>query len=140
MSISEKWRRFKPLPEDINKRLLQLTCIFEEEKVLLAYLFGNLAGEDIDLGVLLYDVDRLSSLREKLYEKLDTQRIDLINLKNATPLLKFEIIKTGILIYKESDEIENKFELSVIHQYRDTAYLRKRQNEILIMRLNQRWC
>lgn len=40
MSIKERWRKFKPLPEDIRGRVANLSSLFEREGVLLAYLFG----------------------------------------------------------------------------------------------------
>lgn len=61
MSNPERWARHRPLPPDIDKRLENLTPLFKKEGVLLAYLFGSLAGKgektprppgDVDLAVL----------------------------------------------------------------------------------------
>ena len=56
MSIKERWRKFKPLPEDIRERVSNLNSLFEREGVLLAYLFGSLARqeecEDVNLAIL----------------------------------------------------------------------------------------
>jgi len=58
MSIWERWRRFRPLPEDIQRRLTNLKPLFAKEGILLAYLFGSLCrgkdGEDVDLALLSY--------------------------------------------------------------------------------------
>ena len=121
--------------------MAQLTALFEEADVLLAYVFGSFvdskAPADIDLAVLPGDKG-LEDLREKICETLSTQRLDLVNLETASPLLRFEVVRTGSLIFKKDDSLENHFELSVIREYRDTAHLRRSQARILKER-QQRW-
>jgi len=73
----------------------------------------------------------IAGLRGKICENLGTERVDLVNLRNASPLLRFEIISSGVLIYKRNDEIENNFEMAALREYKDTAYLRNRQEKIL---------
>lgn len=140
MSVKQRWYKFEPLPEDIREKIPGLAPVFEAEGVFLAYLFGSLVrgkGNDIDLAVL-GDKEDFAGLREKLWEALGTQRLDLVNLKTASPLLRFQIISSGILVYKKSDEIENAFELASLREYRDTAYLRKKQTLTLRERM-QKW-
>jgi predicted nucleotidyltransferase len=140
MSIKQRWHKFKPLPEDIRGRLGELNSLFEQEEVLLAYLFGSLVrgkGNDVDMAALV-DRDNLSRLREKLWEVLGTQRLDLVNLRTASPLLRFEVISTGVLVYKKNDDIENAFEMATIREYKDTAHLRKKQSLTLKERM-QEW-
>lgn len=141
MGIAEKWRGLRPLPDNIRERLALLATLFEEEEVLLAYVFGsflhNEASADIDLAVLPGHRG-LENLREKICETLSTQRVDLVNLKTASPLLRFEVLRTGSLIFKKNESVENGFELSVIREYRDTAHLRKVQAGILKDR-KKRW-
>jgi len=141
MAIEERWRGLKPLPQGIRDKLGLLDPLFEGEGVLLVYLFGSLVkGEvasDIDLAVLPGNRD-LGSLRVKVCDVLNTQRLDLVNLDTASPLLRFEIVKNGVLIFKKHDRVENDFELSVIREYRDTAHLRKSQAKTLEER-TKRW-
>lgn len=139
MGIRERWRGFKPLPVDIGKRIEGLVPLFKEQGVLLAYLFGSLSGgkmgEDVDLAVLP-EGEGLGNLREKVTEVLGTERVDLLNLKEASPTLRFEVVRTGRLVYKRDEEVENSFELSVLREYKDLAYLRERQRRILRQRVN----
>jgi hypothetical protein len=141
MGIAEKWRGFRPLPSRIRDRLDLLATIFEEAEVVLAYAFGSFlnseAPADIDLAVLPGSKG-IEDLRKKICEILSTQRLDLVNLKTASPLLRFEVLRTGSLLFKKDDSVENGFELSVIREYRDTAHLRKVQVGILKDR-NKRW-
>jgi len=141
MGIAEKWRGFRPLPNNISERLGLLATLFEEADVLLAYVFGsflhNESSADIDLAVLPGHRG-LEDLREKICEILSTQRVDLVNLKTASPILRFEVLSTGSLIFKKDEPLENSFELSVIREYRDTAHLRKSQARMLEER-QKRW-
>lgn len=102
--------------------------------MLLVYLFGSIlrgeTGEDVDLAVLMKEGGQ-EGLREKIVEGLGTERIDLLGLGKTSPVIRFEVLRTGVLIYKEGDEVENAFELSVLREYKDTAHMRKRQRQIL---------
>jgi len=141
MGIAEKWKGLRPLPNNIRERLGLLATLFDEADVLLAYIFGsfahNEASADIDLAVLPGNKG-LEALREKISEILATQRVDLVNLRTASPLLRFEVLSTGSLIFKKDELVENGFELSVIREYRDTAHLRKNQARMLEQR-QKRW-
>lgn len=142
MGIKERWKGFKPLPEDIKERVSNLAPVFQRGEVLLAYLFGSLTrreqGKDVDLAVLP-GRENFAELRENIRKVLDTQRFDLVNLKSAPSLLKFEIIRDGTLIYKKDEVIENEFELCVLREYKDRAPVRKKQMEILKERTRKRW-
>lgn len=139
MANKERWLGFRPLPDDIGQKLKQLLPFFNEEGVLLVYLFGSLGkglpGNDIDLAIL-GGGKPVYQLREALAEKLGTERIDLIDLGGASPLLRFEIISTGCALFVADELLHEKFKLDTLHQYRDTAPLRRRQNEYLKERMD----
>ncbi|NLA25883.1 MAG: nucleotidyltransferase domain-containing protein [Firmicutes bacterium] len=141
MANQERWQRFQPLPDDIGQKLKKLNPFFNEEGVLLVYLFGSLAkglpGNDIDLAIL-GGSKPVYRLRERLAEKLGTERIDLIDLESASPLLRFEIISTGCTLYVADELLHEEFKLYTLHQYRDTAPLRRRQSEYFKERMAQR--
>lgn len=141
MARIERWKRFRSLPEDIRERVSKLESFFKEEGVELAYLFGSFPRsvnpDDIDIAVL-YHGD-FASLRERLWEELGTQRLDLVNLGQAPPLLRFEVIRSGSVIYKRDDNSENSFEMKTLREYKDTSHLRKRQ-EIILREKTRKWC
>ena len=56
-------------------------------------------------------------------------------MKTASPVLRFEVVKNGILLYKKNEDVENAFELAVLREYKDTAYMRKKQANILKKRI-----
>jgi len=140
MSIKQRWYKFKPLPPDIMEKIQSLRPTFEKKGVLLAYLFGSLAekgsGEDVDLAILPGERD-FTNMREALGEALGTERVDVVNLKMASPLLRYQVIKTGALIYKKDEEVETDFEMAVLREYRDTSYMRKKQAKILEARTKE---
>ncbi|MBW1979795.1 MAG: hypothetical protein JRJ12_01095 [Deltaproteobacteria bacterium] len=103
----------------------------------MALFPGKVLVEDVDLA-LLPRKDQLGWSREKNYEALQTERVDLVNLKTASPLLRFEIIRTGLLINEESGHKENEFEHAALSEQRHAMYLRKKQARILEQR-PQRW-
>ena len=149
LGCPERWTRFKPLPQDIEERLQNLTPIFEREGVLLAYLFGSLAEKakdkdkdrdsdrgiarkpgDVDLAILTGEGPAYR-LWDAIAEVLGTERLDLVDLQNASPVLRFEVLRSGRPIYVSDEALKERYEMDTIHLYRDTAPMRRRQMEYL---------
>jgi len=140
MANPERWKRFEDLPEDLGARLSRLPALFEQRGVVLAYLFGSRAADDpspgdVDLAVRTAE-EPAYELRADLQRALGTQRLDLVDLRRASPLLRFHVIRDGRLLYALDDETLNRFELDTLHLYRDTAPLRRRHREILRERMD----
>lgn len=140
MSVSERWAKFRQLPSNINRKLTQLVPLFEKEEVLLAYLFGSLsrgqAGHDVDLAILTRSGPAFR-LRAAITNCLETERVDLVDLQRASPVLRFEILRTGQLLYVADPALSERFELATLRLYRDTAWLRRQQREYLRERMEQ---
>jgi predicted nucleotidyltransferase len=143
MGIPERWKRHRPLPQDIEERLDSLASILEKKGVLLAYLFGSLAAKgkkaprapgDVDLAVLTRE-GAAWELQETLVENLGTDRLDLVDLRRASPVLRFEILRDGRPIYISDEEIKERYEMETLHLYRDTEPMRRRQREALKERM-----
>ncbi len=126
MGIAERWKRFAPLPSDMENRLERLGPLFDREGVLLAYLFGSLAqgkaGDDVDPAVLDQEAPRTDPLsggafrlREPIVELLGTERVDLVDLRDAPPVLRFEILRTGRALYVADPKVQERFEMETIH-------------------------
>ncbi|MDF0591079.1 type VII toxin-antitoxin system MntA family adenylyltransferase antitoxin [Candidatus Methanocrinis natronophilus] len=147
MAIPERWKGHRPLPEGIKGSLEELKPFFEREGVILAYLFGSLAktGEvggrepqDVDLALLTREKP-VWKLRDEIADALGTDRLDIVDLRRASPVLLFEIIRSARLIYSSDEAVRERFVLDVLHLYRDTAPLRRRQRAALKRRMD-RWC
>lgn len=134
MGIAERWRGYGRLPRDIRERVGRLSQLFTTKPVRLAYLFGSAAAggspDDVDVAVLMREGSPLD-LWEELVGVLGTDRLDLVDLALAPPLLRFHIARDGVLLFSESDDTENAFELAAIREYRDTRHLRDIQDAYL---------
>ncbi|MFQ5399998.1 MAG: nucleotidyltransferase domain-containing protein [Anaerolineae bacterium] len=141
MGTADKWHRFRELPADIQTRLQQLPALFAREGVLLTYLFGSLAraetGQDVDLALLMPEEKRPYRLHQPIADTLGIERLDIIDLRRASPVLRYEIISTGLCIYAADDDIQLDCELKWLREYRDTAWLRRRQDGLLAERMKQ---
>ena len=51
--------------------------------------------------------------------------------------MRFEILRTGQLLYVADPVCRERFELATLRLYRDTAWLRRRQQEYLRERMEQ---
>ncbi|MFW6097231.1 MAG: type VII toxin-antitoxin system MntA family adenylyltransferase antitoxin [Chloroflexota bacterium] len=140
MSISERWRHHETLPEEIRQRLQTLPDLLRARGVRLAYLFGSLAhagsGQDVDIALLTIE-EPAYQLRDAITQWLDTERVDIIDLRRASPVFRMEIIETGVPLYEADDDVRLDFELRTMREYRDTAYLRRQQETLLRSRLTQ---
>ncbi len=112
------------------------------------YLFGSQArgdarpSSDIDLALLMDHSPSLDAHAEIVsicMRILQTSYIDVVILNDASPMIKYEVVSEGVLIYKKiTDEELNDFESRVIRIYFDTAYLRRIQNDYLRERLMEK--
>ena len=138
MSISERWYKFSELPSDIEQRLAQLIPLLKQEGVQSAYLFGSLGrgqlGHDVDLAILTRG-EPVFHLREAVTQCLGTERLDLVDLRRASPVLRFEILRTGQLLYAAEPALIERFEMDTLRLYRDTAWLRRQQRDYVRERM-----
>lgn len=136
------------LPIDLDQALAKLKKLFAARNVVAAYLFGSYADgsatstSDIDFAVLL-PVDNTScselysGLITDIQQAIDTERFDLLLLNKASPLIQYEVVRSGKIIYARSIEELNDYETKARQKYLDTVYLRKVQNQYLQKRVEQ---
>ena len=134
--------------EQIESKLL---LFFSERKeVLFAYLFGSVAKEsagrlsDIDIAVYLdpvmipeaggygYQSELIVELQAILKDK-----VDLVVLNEAPTVLRFQVLKSGSLIYCASEAERRKFHENTMNKYLDLKPLLKVQSYYLQKRLAQ---
>jgi predicted nucleotidyltransferase len=120
----------------------KLTDFFQmKEEVLLAYLFGSsLKGKfgkdhDIDIGLFLDgklygSLDKGSpygykaEMTAELMNLLKHDRIDLVILNECTPVLAYQVIHHGMLLFARSEKTRIQFEVSSLKRHADTKHLR----------------
>lgn len=110
-------------------------------EVNLAYLFGSCARDerqslsDIDIAVLINKeiakegiLGYQAELTADLMSLLKSNRIDVVCLNSAPPLLAHRVIRDGIVIYSKDEKIRISFEMRSLQRYIDTKPLREIQN------------
>ncbi len=120
----------------------------EKPEIIFAYLFGSLARgtagklSDIDLAIYVapfclsqsggygYQGDKIVELQALLKSK-----VDVVLLNTASTMLKFQVLKNGILIYCRSEKERRLFHEKTMAQYLDLKPLLKIQSYYLHKRL-----
>ena len=113
-----------------------------EERILVAYLFGSYARKiqtsqsDVDIAVLLSSVpenilEYYLYLTNRLAKVLESD-VDLIILNAASPLLKYQVIKYGKLLYSRKEEARVTFEARAQSEYLDFSRAIARYDECLM--------
>lgn len=120
----------------VNANLDLIKTMAQEHGLALLYVYGSLAKNrmgqlsDIDLAVQKKDGQKLSwdetlKLIGQLQELFQREDIDLVDLLEASPLLRMRILQTGYLAYAASFEDKVHFSYKTISDYLATSFLRK---------------
>lgn len=118
--------------------------LFSRENLIAAYLFGSRASKtprtesDVDIAVLLsskvkikdYGFIKLNIITD-LIELLSFDKVDIVILNIAPPLLSHEVIKKGTLLFSKDEKKHLKYAVRATARYLDTIYLRRVQDRIL---------
>ncbi len=113
--------------EEIRDRLSPL---FNDEGIKLVLLFGSVVSgkvhkqSDIDLAFLFDKPMDILALTNKVIRLLHTDNVDVVDLKRASPLLKFSVARNGRLLYEKSPGIFTEFYSLAFRMYVDTKKLR----------------
>lgn len=116
--------------EEIKDRL---TPLFKDEELRLVLLFGSAVSggvhnrSDIDLAFLFDSPVDILSFTNRVIRLLHTDNIDVVDLRCASPLLKFFVIKNGSLLYERQIGMFNEFYSLAFRMYVDTKKLRDAQ-------------
>ncbi len=125
-----------PRPEILrNSRIVKSLemSLNEKREILLTFLFGSFASKrihplsDIDIGILFRtvpDIYAINDLTEELSSLLQRD-VDLVVLNHASPVLKMQVLKNGILIYVSDRRHFHQFFVDTVNQYDDLKRIRK---------------
>jgi predicted nucleotidyltransferase len=119
---------------EIRQRLAPL---FHEAGLQIVLLFGSRVsgrvhlGSDIDLGVLFDTPVDLVKITNRVTGLLRTDRVDLVDLRRANPLLAFSAARQGNLLYERSAGLFNQFYSLSFRRYIDTKKLRDAQKRTI---------
>jgi len=114
--------------EEIRERLVPL---FKERDLRLILLFGSaLTGavhkkSDIDLAFLFDGSVDILALTNRVIRLLHCDNLDVIDLKHASPLLKYSVAEKGKLLYEKSPGMFLEFYSLAFKEFVDTRKLRE---------------
>lgn len=116
--------------------------ISEEYSIEFTYLFGSFATEtenkesDIDIAIMFqekYEGKREVIVKGNIIDrgmKHFQNRIDVVSLHRASPLLKYQIVKNGIVLKESKKRAE--FESLTVREYFDFSYYADIYNKAMI--------
>ena len=111
-----------------------LAFMFKDEGLRLILLFGSAVSgkmhkqSDIDIAFLFDKPVDILGLTNKVIRLLHTDNIDVVDLKRASPLLKFLVATDGRLLYERKEGMFNEFYSLAFRMYVDTKKLRNAQS------------
>lgn len=102
--------------------------------VLLVFFFGSAAGgnmtkdSDIDIGILfehpppvVFEINHLAGELSAMLKR----EIDISVLNSASPILKMQVLKNGVLVFAKDKKPYYQFYVDTINQYDDLKRTRK---------------
>jgi predicted nucleotidyltransferase len=139
----------KPL-ENLEQFQPALNEIFERYDVALAYLYGSQARElagplsDVDVAVL-FDRDvpqearfqRALRLMEELGSLLRRNDVHVVDLAEASPLLRHRVYYDGKLVHCADNAQRVRFATATLRDYVDTEPLRRIKRRYVLQRFEQ---
>jgi len=129
------------LPDEIKRRL---SPIFREKGLELVLLFGStVTGKrhrrsDIDLGFLFEGEVDILALTNKVIRLLKSDRVDVVDLQKASPLLKFSAVKRSEVLFEKRPGIFSAFSSLAFRRFVDTKKLRDAQHSAVLDFLHER--
>jgi len=106
----------------------------DKHTVMLVFLFGSYASKqmktlsDIDIGILFDKKPsfyEMNDLKENLSE-IVKRDIDLVALNDASPIIKMQVIKKGILVFQRNKNYFSVFYGDTVNQYDDLKITRRK--------------
>jgi len=116
--------------EEISDRLAPL---FKDEGLQLVLAFGSVVSErahkhsDIDLAFLFNKPVDILRLTNRVIRLLQTDKVDVVDLKRASPILRFSAAKYGRILYERLPGVFSEFYSLAFRRYVDTGKLRNAQ-------------
>ena len=104
----------------------------KQENFLLVFLFGSIARgfstdeSDVDIAIMFErvpDLFELNDLKDQL-SRCAGKEVDLITLNTASPIIKMQVLRYGLVI-KKGERDYNEFFVSTVREYSDLKYVRK---------------
>ena len=115
----------------------KLTPLFEDESLQLVLLFGSALtrslhkGSDIDLAFLYDKPVDVVTLANRVIRLLHRDTVDVVDLRSASPLLRFSVAQKGNSLYEKSPGVFSEFCSLAFRMYVDSKKLRDGQEKVI---------
>lgn len=120
--------------KQIKKHLPEIIKVFKKNGAVFAYLFGSYAKgrvtklSDIDFAVYLKNYSDSFDIQLKIMDQLGgilkIEKIDVVILNEAPPLLAHQAATSGKVILDKDPELRFSFEGKTLQTIEDTSYFR----------------
>jgi uncharacterized protein len=124
---------------------IRLAPLFEDKELQIAFLFGSTASgrvrkqqSDIDLAFLFDKPVDILALTNRVIRLLHFNDVDVVDLRYASPLLRFSVAKNGKLLFERSPGLFHEFVSLAFRRYVDTKKLRDAQTKAIEHFLEER--
>jgi predicted nucleotidyltransferase len=103
----------------------------------LAVLFGSTAAgrarskSDVDVAVRCEGTADLEALYRVLAPRIGSDRLDLVDLRRASPLLMMAVARSGHVLFERHPGVYRQFQAFASRRYCDTAKLRRAQRRAI---------
>lgn len=100
-------------------------------------LFGSVAmgrqraDSDVDVAVACDGAANLDALYVALAPRLQTDRLDLVDITRAGPLLAFQVARSGVPVFEREPGDFRRFQSLAFRRYVDTRKLRDAQRRAI---------
>jgi predicted nucleotidyltransferase len=117
------------------------------DSIIAGYLFGSTVKPqgfkgDLDIGLLLEKrvlVEGIIEVQTRIYlrlkEILEREDIDVVILNRSSPLLRYAVIKEGILLYEGNRDRRIEFEVRTMLEHFDLSFMRRLFWEEIVKRV-----
>ncbi|MGH9387264.1 MAG: type VII toxin-antitoxin system MntA family adenylyltransferase antitoxin [Vicinamibacterales bacterium] len=119
----------------LTERIGRIASVMPELQLIV--LFGSTARgragtqSDVDVAVSTDATADLDALYLALAPAFRTDRLDIVNLRRAGPLLAFDIARSGVVLFERSPGIYRQFQSLAQRKYADTKKLRDAQRRAI---------
>lgn len=132
------------LPIQLPAAQAMIDYLAQTDGVIAAILFGSAASghlrpdSDLDIALLFAHADRpdalsLLDMRADL-EQLARRDVDLVMLNGASPILAYQALKTGVLLFCRDRRAFDEYVVRVLSEYADFKHIRRPIEEAVIKR------
>lgn len=123
---------------EVIKKLKEYSSMCSD--VVFSLLFGSFArrnttfANDLDIAIFFQnsaDFYRLNNIKEELSEIFNIA-VDIVMLNNASPVIKMQVLKNGILLISKDPKVYNDFFVETINEYDDLKQTRREIEEKIL--------